>query len=74
MAASDFSDYDARELLRLLHKYVENYEPDIPIEVEHLASDLVQSLDETRDEDDEMYQYIARAYHWDRVAKPEVDR
>lgn len=77
--ADEWTDNESRQLLTLLHRYVENFEPDIPVQVEHLAEDLAQSMDETTDRDDEMYQFIARAYHWDRVAtapqdKPEVDK
>jgi len=31
-------------------------------------------MDETSNQDDEMYQFIARAYHWDRVATAPVDK
>lgn len=74
MGNTEFSDNDARLLLQLLHKYAMNFEPDVPVKVEHLAEDLVQSLDRTTDRDDEMYQEICRVYHWDRVATAPQDK
>lgn len=70
----EFTDEDSRNLLVLLYKYVRAFEPDIPPMVEHLAQDLVQSLDVTTNADDEMYQEIARCYHWDRVSQAPIDR
>jgi len=69
----EWTDDKSRMLLTMLHEYVECFEPDIPPSVEHLAEDLAQSMDETTNRDDEMYQYIARAYHWDRVATAPQD-
>lgn len=37
------SDAEARELLRLLHKYCTTYEPDLPQTITTLAEDLVNS-------------------------------
>lgn len=74
MMTDEFTDNDSRQLLRLLHKYVTNYEPDVPVKVEHLAEDLVQSLDVTSNEDDAMYQEICRVYHWDRVSQSPQDK
>jgi hypothetical protein len=70
----EWTDNESRQLLTLLHRYVEHFEPDIPPMVEHLAEDLAQSMDETTNADDEMYRFIATAYHWDRVATAPQDK
>jgi hypothetical protein len=57
-----FSDEEARELLTLLHKYVENYTPDLPQTIPALAADLAMSMDTTTDEDDRMRQEIEERY------------
>jgi uncharacterized protein YktB (UPF0637 family) len=71
---SEWTDTESRMLLTLLYKYVKEFEPDIPPSVEHLAEDLAQSMDETSNHDDEMYRFIAKAYHWDRVATAPQDK
>jgi hypothetical protein len=71
--ADPWNDTDSRILLRMLHKYVMEFEPDVPVKVEHLAEDLVQSMDETSDADDAMYREIAQVYHWDRVSQAPQD-
>jgi len=70
----EWTDVDSRLLLTTLYRYVQEFEPDLPLQVEHLAEDLAQSMDETSNQDDEMYRYIATAYHWDRVAQAPQDR
>lgn len=57
-----FDDNDARELLRLLHKYVENYTPDLPQTIPALAADLAMSMDRTTNEDDRMRVEIEERY------------
>lgn len=46
------TDEEIRQLLKLLHKYQEEYAPDLPQTIPALAEDLAQSLDRTSDEDD----------------------
>lgn len=53
-----FTDDKARQMLRLLHEYCEEFSPDIPQTIPALAWDLSSSLDQTSDEDDRMYQEI----------------
>jgi len=54
----DFTDSDSRQMLHLLHRYCEEFWPDIPVTIPALAEDLAMSLDETSDEDDRAYREI----------------
>lgn len=47
-------DREVLELLRLLHKYIVAYSPDIPQTIPALAEDLAMSLDHTSVEADQM--------------------
>lgn len=51
----EFDDTDGRNLLRLLHKYVREFAPDIPQTISALAEDLAMSMDRTRVEDEQLY-------------------
>lgn len=57
-----FSDDEGRELLKLLHKYVENYAPDLPQTIPALAADLAMSMDKATNEDDRMRREIEERY------------
>lgn len=47
------TDKEALELLRLLHKYVTEYDPQV-MDLGSLAADLAMSMDETTDEADQL--------------------
>lgn len=47
-----FTDQESRQLLMLLHKYGENYTPDLPQTIPALAEDLAMSQDVTDDASD----------------------
>jgi hypothetical protein len=55
-------DRQSRELLRLLHMYVQAYAADMhDMSITELAGDLAMSLNTTTDEDDRMRRYIEEA-------------
>jgi len=54
----EFDDTDSRMLLKLLHKYVLEFAPDIPQTISALAEDLAMSMDRTSDEDERLAQEI----------------
>lgn len=51
----EFDDTDSRMLLKLLHKYVKEFAPDIPVTIPALAEDLAMSMDRTTAQDEQMY-------------------
>lgn len=55
------TDYEALQLLTLLHQYVTEYAPDIPQTISALAEDLAMSMDRTSDAADELRQQIEAA-------------
>lgn len=55
------TDYEALELLRLLHKYVFEEVPDHDMQISELASDLAMSMDMTTDEADNLRKEIEEA-------------
>lgn len=56
-----FTDDESRQLLRLLHKYVMAFAPDIPQTIAALAEDLAMSMDRTRESDEALYLEIVNA-------------
>lgn len=50
--SESFTDRDASVLLQLLHKYMEDFAPDLPVTIPALAEDLAMSQDVTTDRDD----------------------
>lgn len=57
-----FTEYDSRNLLLLLHKYVTTYGSDAAGTVPELAADLAMSLDVTDDIDDQRRREIEQNY------------
>lgn len=56
------TDDEARQLLKMLHKYIMFYAPDIPQTIPAMAADLAMSMDVTTDEDDKMRREIEECY------------
>ena len=54
----DFSDSEARIMLRLLSKYVNEFGDCANMKLSELAADLCMSMDETTDDDDRCYRSI----------------
>lgn len=55
-------DNESRQLLTLLHKYVEAYTPDLPQTIPALAEDLAMGMNPTTNEDDRMRVEIEERY------------
>jgi len=55
------TDEEALELLRLLHKYVQEYSPDIPQTIAGVAEDLARSDCSGLDEVQDLWQGIKNA-------------
>jgi len=48
------TDREALDLLRLLHQYIVEFQPDIPVTIPALAEDLAMLMDVTSDEADQL--------------------
>jgi hypothetical protein len=59
----EISDVECAELLRLLHKYVVSYAPDIPQTISAFAEDLAMSQDVTSNESDRYRREIEEALY-----------